>query len=122
MEIERLIEDLPLRCGENLTVAELARESGMCVTQFNERFKALTGVTPHQFLVRVRLAQVGDALLTSNDTIASIAMACGFSSQSHLTAVFHKTLGVTPQQYRSRGSAQKLSQCDISTPTDCDGF
>ncbi len=122
MEIERLIEDLPLRCGENLTVTELARESGMCVTQFNERFKALTGVTPHQFLVRVRLTRVCDALFTSNDTIASIAMACGFSSQSHLTTVFHKALGVTPQQYRGRGGAQKMPQCDISTPTDCDGF
>ncbi len=122
LEIERLIDDLPLRCGENLSVTELARESGMCVTQFNERFKALTGVTPHQFLVRVRLARVCDALFTSTDTIASIAMACGFSSQSHLTTVFHKALGVTPRQYRGRGSAKKLPQCDMPTPTDCDGF
>ena len=100
-ELAQLIEALPVRCGEGLTVAELAREAGMRLTCFNRRFKDATGITPHQYLVRIRLARVCDALRTTSDPIACIALSFGFSSQSHLTAVFHRLIGLTPQQYRT---------------------
>lgn len=100
-QLRHLIERLPDRCGENLTVAQLAREIGVSVTTFNERFKHATGSSPHQLLTSLRLDQVCASLSHSKETIASIALSAGFSSQSHLTAVFHKCKGLTPQQYRA---------------------
>ncbi|MGF1524420.1 MAG: AraC family transcriptional regulator [Leptolyngbyaceae cyanobacterium] len=35
-------------------------------------------------------------------SIAAIAFECGFSSQSHMTTVFAKRLGVTPKQYQQQ--------------------
>lgn len=107
--LRRLIDRLPGRCGDNLTVAALAREIGVSVTTFNTQFKLATGSSPHQFLTRLRLEQVCASLRDSNEAIASIALSAGFSSQSHLTAVFHRMSGVTPQQYRAANLPRNLA-------------
>jgi AraC family transcriptional regulator len=48
-------------------------------------------------------------LLRTDQPIAAIAAACGFSSQSHLTRVFQRHVGKTPAVYRAAviGSAQR---------------
>ena len=98
--LRAVIANIPNRCGETLSIAVLAAEAGLRPTQFSQRFKDLTGLSPHQYLLRVRLERVCHALQRSDARIADIALDLGFSSQSHLTAVFHKMLGVTPIQFR----------------------
>lgn len=122
VELTHLIERLPKRCGENLSVSALARESGMCVTTFNERFKAATGVSPHQFLTQLRLKHVCAALRATDEPLACIALSAGFSSQSHLTAVFHKSIGLTPQQYRARRALAEVAAGGEHAATRHDDF
>lgn len=56
----------------------------------------------HQFLLDKRVEQAAALLTNSSLSIAEIAYACGFSSQSHMTTVFGKRVGVPPAQYRTR--------------------
>ncbi|MEM7641848.1 MAG: helix-turn-helix transcriptional regulator, partial [Pseudomonadota bacterium] len=60
-----------------------------------------TGLSPHQFLLRRRIARAKDMLRTSVMPLAEIAVATGFSSQSHMTDVFRQKVGTTPGKYRA---------------------
>jgi AraC family transcriptional regulator len=64
------------------------------------RFKAATGLTPHRYLMRLRLEQAVRDLRTTLRPIADIAVACGFSHQEHLTRTMRVQLGTTPGEVR----------------------
>jgi len=63
-------------------------------------FREATGVTPHQYVLDVRLRHAQEWLRKKNSALIDIAAHCGFSSQSHMTSVFRKRLGVTPGEFR----------------------
>ncbi len=90
------------RCGEALSVAELAHAVGLSPSQFHERFRARAGTTPARFLNDVRLDRA-EALLRSGDLPpAEVALAVGFSDQSALTRSLKRRRGVTPGALRGR--------------------
>lgn len=89
---ERLAEPMPL--------TELARVTGLSVSQFSRSFKAKTGTAPHQFIVKLRLERACRLLRAGSAPIAEIAVACGFSHQEHLTRIMRKHLGTTPGAVR----------------------
>ncbi|HZF41522.1 MAG TPA: AraC family transcriptional regulator, partial [Blastocatellia bacterium] len=92
--ILRLIEE---RLPEKISVKEMAREAGLSESHFSRAFKRITGETPHQFALRVRLERASAALARSSVTsIADVAAECGFFDQSHLTREFRKKFGITP--------------------------
>lgn len=65
-------------------------------------FKQATGLSPHQYLVQVRV-NAARALLSAGSgqrSLAEVASAVGFSDQSHLTRLFKRHFGVTPSQFR----------------------
>ena len=69
----------------------------MSESHFSRTFKHITGETPHQFALRLRLERASAALARSSSVgIASIAAECGFFDQSHFTREFRKKFGITP--------------------------
>ncbi|WP_241770302.1 helix-turn-helix transcriptional regulator [Burkholderia gladioli] len=69
-----------------------------------EAFKAAFSRTPKQYLIERRLAHARAMLRDGSATILAIAMACGFGTQSHLTATMRMHFGETPGQIRKRGT------------------
>jgi AraC-like DNA-binding protein len=86
------IDDHPER---TMRLEELARLCGLSKFQFLRAFTRATGLTPHRYIVQVRL-QRAKRLLEAGDTIAAAAAACGFADQSHLTRLFARSYGFTP--------------------------
>lgn len=66
-------------------------------------FQAATGNTIHQHLLHLRLEAAAAELLETDSGITEIAHAVGFSSHSHLTALFTRTFGVPPSAVRKGG-------------------
>jgi AraC-like DNA-binding protein len=62
------------------------------------RFRAEIGVSPHQFLISVRVAHAR-RLLAVGTPISEVAANTGFADQSHLTRQFRRRLGLTPGRY-----------------------
>ena len=85
---------------QDLTLEALAREAGYSRAHFLRMFRESTGTTPHQYVMERRIAHAEELLLTNELGVAEIAVACGFSSQAHLTLAFKKQTGVTPAEYR----------------------
>lgn len=85
---------------QSVTVAELAERAHMSARTFARRFRASTGVTPHQWLLRQRVLHA-QALLESTDaSIERVAHAAGFGSAGALRMHFQRTVGTSPQAYR----------------------
>ncbi len=84
----------------SLTNVELARLVGMSVSAFERQFRAHLQISPMQFHRRLRLARAAAALIQTSNSIAEIALNCGFSDQSHLSRQFKEMYGSTPSDWR----------------------
>lgn len=86
----------------DVSLADVAAAAHLSPYHLTRLFKKATGVSPHQYLIRVRV-ESARALLTAGAgkrSLAEIAAAAGFADQSHLTRHFKRMLGVTPKQLR----------------------
>ena len=101
---------------------ELARIANLSPHPFATVFKASTGVSPHRYVIERRIDRARDLLRQDEKTISEIAYAVGLSSQSHLTANFRRTTGVTPRKFRqscieaARMSAKGQKRTLFTTP------
>ena len=82
------------------SVAEVAALCGLSRGHFIRAFRVSFGETPYHWSRRLRIEAAQEALLTSDASIADIAMDCGFADQSHLTRVFSAKVGVSPAALR----------------------
>jgi AraC-like DNA-binding protein len=87
--------------AERVTLLQLAAQTSLSPFYLIRVFRRATSITPHAYLesVRIRHAQ---CLLERGEAPAAVAFATGFSSQSHFTERFRRTLGVTPAVYADR--------------------
>ena len=86
-----------------LSLDELAHETDYSRAHFLRMFRAATGKTPHQYLTERRIERAKSMLLEAKKiSLIDVAARCGFSSQSHLTRVFRKHVGVTPGEFMRR--------------------
>ncbi len=99
-EIARVIDFMEANLEDTGGLEALASSLDMSVFAFTRAFKAATGEAPHQFLIRRRLTRATDLLVRSKMSLAEIAYATGFSSQSHMTATFTRFHGMPPGKYR----------------------
>ncbi|HSI60060.1 MAG TPA: AraC family transcriptional regulator [Ideonella sp.] len=98
---ERLAKEYLAACSqEQLSVADIAAECGLSRAYFIQAFRQTTGVTPHKWLQRHRIEKAKELLAHSATPIAGIALACGFSDQSHLTRAFSQAVGASPAAWR----------------------
>jgi AraC-like DNA-binding protein len=95
----RLIE---AQQDKDLTLARLAREAGLSPFHYLRTFESLTGVTPHQHVLRTRLRTAATRLATEPAKILDIALDAGFGDVSNFNRAFRTEFGVSPRAYRQR--------------------
>lgn len=82
---------------QQLTLAELAFVANMSTYHFARTFKQFAGVTPHQYVLNVRIERAKSLLFQGKLSLSEIATRVGFFDQSHFTRAFKRLVGVTPQ-------------------------
>jgi AraC family transcriptional regulator len=97
--LRRVIERMR-NLGTELSLQALAKESGYSRVHFVRMFRAATGYTPHNYVLKLRVDRVRELLASPTLSLTDIALECGFSSHSHLSRVFRQVLGATPSEYR----------------------
>lgn len=83
-----------------LTVGSLAREAGLSPYHFLRTFERLTGVTPHQYVLRTRLRMAALRLVKERAKVLDVALDCGFGDVSNFNHAFRAEFGVSPRAYR----------------------
>jgi AraC family transcriptional regulator len=85
-----------------ITLGGLCRSVGRHPVHISREFHRHFGCTISEYLRRVRIAKAQSLLVSQNLEMAEIALACGFSDQSHFTNEFRRMTGVPPYRYRLR--------------------
>lgn len=102
-------EFLSAHLADDFSMAELAGACGLSRSYFGKAFKATFGKSPSRWLTEYRVARACDEL-RSDMPIAEVALACGFTDQSHLTRVFASIMHEPPASWRRHhGSARTVS-------------
>lgn len=97
----RVLDRIAFEFAQPLTIAQLAATEGKQPLQFLREFTQLVGMTPHAFIVETRVQAARAMLRAGNESLAAVALDCGFSHQSHMGTAFRKLLRQTPRQYAS---------------------
>jgi AraC family transcriptional regulator len=84
----------------SLSLEQIAQECGLSRAHFARNFKNNTGVSAHEWLQCLRIDQAKHLLADYNQTLAQVALGCGFADQSHFTRVFKNVVGMTPGMWR----------------------
>ena len=96
-EAVRLMHD-DLRARFDLP--ELAHRLHVSYTWFRRTFAQQTGLSPHQYLLQLRIAHARSLLAESNWSVKEIAVQSGFESEYYFCRVFKKKTGLTPGAWR----------------------
>lgn len=100
--LARVVEYMTEHFGEPIDLTRLSREAGMSKFHFAHVFRARTGMTPHRYLVQLRMNAARRMLVSSERTVAEIAAACGYESPAHFGAAFHRRFAASPGAYRAK--------------------
>lgn len=83
-----------------INVEDYALSRGMSASNFYRVFKQISGSTPLQYILKLRLSNAQNLLENSNLSIAEIASAVGYENPLYFSRLFHKHIGVSPSEYR----------------------
>jgi len=93
--IERHICD-----GLDVKIENLALEAGLSPYHFLRTFERVTGTSPHQYIVRMRLREAAIRLVAEPERILDIALDCGFGDVSNFNRAFRAEFAMSPRAYR----------------------
>ncbi len=97
--LARVVEFIERHCGERITQAMLAREACLSAGHFGVLFKATTGMTPEQYVLRTRLLRAKSLIESGKHTVSEVAYMTGFADHSHFTFQFKRFHGYPPRTF-----------------------
>ena len=91
----------------------MARELGLSRSSLYAKFKALTGMTPNDFVLSCKLKRAATMLTAQPDLqIADISDRLGFGSPRYFTRCFKAQFEITPAEYRKRAEKKTSADAD----------
>jgi AraC-like DNA-binding protein len=103
-EDEQAVEKAKFYLRENLEssldMKELVKELPMSYSKFRKLFKEVTGESPNQYHLNLRLDKARELLNTTNLNVTEVAYNLGFESVFYFSKLFKKKNGVSPKSYR----------------------
>jgi AraC family transcriptional regulator len=99
--LARVIDFMTIHFAESLSLERLAREAGISKFHFAHLFRERTGMTPHRYLVQLRMDAARRMLTTTELTVSEIAAACGYETPAHFGAAFQRRHKQSPGTYRA---------------------
>lgn len=82
-------------------VSDVAAAAGVHPVHLARVFRARLGLSPGEYLRRVRVRRAMEMLASGDDALATVAIRAGFCDQSELTKAFRRETGATPSEYRT---------------------
>ena len=102
LRIEQLIAEIRQKPEAAYPIGQLAERTALAPSVLAMRFKRITGLPPHAFIIACRVERAKRELEESTRTVADIAIRLGFPSPQHFATLFKKATGIAPLVWRSR--------------------
>jgi transcriptional regulator of acetoin/glycerol metabolism/AraC-like DNA-binding protein len=96
----RVCDFIDEHLGEKISLGALSSMAGLSPNHFARAFQQSVGMPPHRYLLRRRVEHVEQMLRETQLPLSQIAVAVGFSDQSHLARHFRRLTGMAPSMAR----------------------
>ncbi|HEY0780284.1 MAG TPA: AraC family transcriptional regulator [Gemmatirosa sp.] len=98
--LRRVLDRIAADLARPLPLAALAAEAGLSPFHFAREFARVTGVPPHEYVVRRRVERAVTLLASPEASVAAVAAASGFAHAGHLARQMRRLTGLTPDRFR----------------------
>jgi len=99
--LESVIEYMQNNLNHNLRLEDFAREAGMSVSHFSERFRTQTGQSPMAYFIHLRMRLACRLLDLSGKPVKTVAIETGYRDPYYFSRVFKNSMGLSPEKYRA---------------------
>ncbi|MFC2768911.1 MAG: helix-turn-helix transcriptional regulator [Mitsuokella sp.] len=96
----RIKEYIDAHYLEDLKLSAIADALHINPYYLSHTFKSVAGISPMAYIIRRRIDEAQNLLLTTDMTITAIAMECGYHNSNYFQSVFKGIVGMTPGRYR----------------------
>lgn len=98
----RIRQYIATRFTDALTLEKIGKELHLSPYYAAHVFKNITGFSPIQYMIRCRIGEAQNLLISTDYSATQIAALVGYNSINHFNAIFSKTVGLPPVQYRKQ--------------------
>ncbi|WP_020088734.1 AraC family transcriptional regulator [Levilactobacillus parabrevis] len=105
--LRQAVGELQQNYGQPVSIADLATKLNYSSVYFSRYFKEYMGISPKAYLGQIRLERATELLMTSDDSIQTIATKTGFRTEKNFFVTFKQHFLMTPKSYRERYAAQR---------------
>ena len=102
--VDRILRYIAEHYSERLDLRSMSERFYLSQNQLIRVVRARTGYTPHEYLIRFRLAKACELLQCTEQPVGEVGRAVGYDNNSHFCAAFRSLFGITPAEYRARFS------------------
>jgi AraC-like DNA-binding protein len=120
--VTRVVRMMEERPEEPHSLASLAKTARLSPYHFLRTFEAVVGLTPHQYVMRMRLRRAAVQLVQEKSTVLDVAFDCGFGDVSNFNRSFRAEFGVSPRAFRrgeDTSSDAKATFCGAGSVSAC---
>jgi AraC family transcriptional regulator len=98
--VRRVLDRIKSEPTADFDLSSLAAETGYSRRHFLRTFRASTGLSPYQYVLRMRLERARQLMQRRTLRLLDIALESGFTSNAHFSNAFRQHFGVSPSNYR----------------------
>lgn len=106
--VKEVLEFIKEHYSEQISLKDMAEHVHMSKEYLCRVFRALSDLSPVEYLNRYRIQQSTVLLLQDDMKISDIALACGFNHSSYFGKLFFHYTGCTPSEYRKKKAMEDL--------------
>ena len=99
--IDKVAEHFRKNYEESFSLDVISQLAKMSKYSFVRKFKQMTGQTPHEYFVDIRIMKAMEHLGNLNYRVIDVALLCGFKNHSHFSQIFRQKTGLSPSEYRT---------------------
>jgi AraC-like DNA-binding protein len=99
-QVKRVTAYVHQNIGRPIRIYELARLARLTASYFSRAFKATLGMSPKDYISMRRMNLACILMLTTDDPLCQVALACGLSDQAQFTRIFSRIFGCPPGAWR----------------------
>ncbi|WP_186457191.1 helix-turn-helix domain-containing protein [Nitrospirillum amazonense] len=99
-QIRRVISHIDANLAGTIRMDGCATVTRLSTRYFSRAFKSSFGVPPHTYVVQRRIQRAQHLMLTTQEPLCQIALACGLCDQAHFSKLFRRVVGLSPSTWR----------------------
>lgn len=101
-KLHKLLNHLQENCFDEYDWNSIAQDFHLTSRTMFRHIKEATGLTPENYIKRLRLLSARNKIRESDMTITEISLLCGFINSTHFSTLYKKSFGVTPSEERRK--------------------